>query len=69
VNVRFQNDNATISSRNVAVRSNCRYTSRVTFRRRLRTRVDLRVRARFQGNAVLRPRTSLTHTVRAGPAG
>ncbi|HEV7806844.1 MAG TPA: hypothetical protein VGO80_13555 [Solirubrobacteraceae bacterium] len=67
VNVRFQNDDTTISSRNVKVRSDCTYRSTVTFRKRLRTRVGkLRVRARFQGNAVLRPKTSLTHTVTAG---
>lgn len=67
VNVRFQKANATISSRNVELRSDCTYRSRVSFRTRLRTRVGkLRVRARFQGNDVLRPKTSLTHTVTAG---
>lgn len=67
VNVRFQKRTTTVSSRNVQLRPDCTYRSRVTFRTRLVTRRGiLRVRARFQGNAVLRPRNSSTHTVRAG---
>jgi len=67
VNVRFQSRGTTISSRNVNVRSNCTYRSRVTFRTRLALRRGrFTVRARFQGNAVLRPRTSRTRIVRAG---
>lgn len=67
VNVRVQKVHTTISSRNVSVRSDCTYRSRVSFRLNLRTRKDvLRVRARFQGNQVLAPRNSSTHTVRAG---
>jgi hypothetical protein len=69
VTVRFQKrgTTTTISSRNVFLRHDCTYRSRVTFRTRLRTRVGiLNVRARFQGNAVLAPKTSATHTVRIG---
>jgi hypothetical protein len=67
VNVRFQKVHTTVSSRNVSVRSDCTYRSRVSFRLNLRTRRDmLRVRARFQGNQVLAPKNSSTHTVRAG---
>lgn len=67
INVRFQKRNTTISSRNVSVRPDCTYRSRVTFRLLLPTRRgSLRVRARFQGNAVLLPRNSSTKIVRAG---
>lgn len=67
VTVRFQKHFTTISSRNVGVRPDCTYRSRVTFRTRLRTRRGvLRVRARFQGNPVLLPKNGHTHTVRAG---
>jgi len=67
VNVRFQKRTTTISSRNVFVRPDCIYSSRVTFRLLIRTRRGaLRVRTRFQGNTVLAPRNSSTKTVRAG---
>lgn len=67
VTVRFQRVTTTISSRNVGVRPDCTYRSRVTFRLRLPTRRGVfRVRARFQGNPVMQPRNSATHTVRAG---
>ncbi len=67
VNVRFQKRGTTTSSRNVRVRPNCTYRSRVTFSTRLALRRGtFRVRARFQGNTVLAPRTSATRTVRAG---
>lgn len=67
VAVRFQKGSTTISSRNVLLRTDCTYRSSVTFRTRLRTRIGtLRVRARFQGNAVLGPATSTTRTVRVG---
>ena len=67
VAVRFQKRGTTISSRNVRVRSDCTYRSRVTFRTRLAVRRGtFTVRARFQGNTVLRPRTSSTRRVRAG---
>jgi hypothetical protein len=67
VTVRFQKRTTTISSRNVFLRRDCTYRSRVTFRTRLITRVgNFRVRARFQGNVVLNPRTSRTRVVRAG---
>lgn len=67
VNIRFQKRSTTISSRNVTVRPDCTYRSRVTIRLRLLTRRgNLRVRARFQGNVVLAPRSSSKKTVRAG---
>lgn len=67
VTVRFQKRTTTISSRNVGVRPDCTYRSRVSFRLLIATRRgSLRVRARFQGNAVLLPRSSSTKIVRAG---
>ncbi len=68
INVRFQKSRNTISSRNVNVRPDCTYRSKVTLTGRpLRTRTGtFRVRARFQGNSVLKPKTSPTRTVRAG---
>jgi hypothetical protein len=67
VNVRFQKRQTTISSRNVTLRADCSYRSRVTFHTLLPTRIgNLTVRARFQGNAVLKPRTSANRIVRAG---
>jgi hypothetical protein len=67
VTVRFQKRGTTISSRNVFVRPDCTYRSRVTFHTLLRTRIgNLSVRARFQGNVVLTPRNSSTKIVRAG---
>ena len=67
VNVRFQKRNTTISSKNVGLRPDCTFQSRLRLNSRLPTRRGvLRVRARFQGNAVLQPRNSSSHTVRAG---
>ena len=67
VNVRFQKRTTTVSSRNVSLRSNCTYRSRVSFRTRAASRRGaLSVRARFQGNALLLPKNSSRHTVRAG---
>jgi hypothetical protein len=67
VTVRFQRVTTTISARNVALRPDCTYRSRVSFRLRVVTRHGtFRVRARFQGNPVLQPRNSARHTVRAG---
>lgn len=67
VNVRYQRRGSTISSRNVTLRPNCTYRSRVSFNiRNALRRGSFRVRARFQGNNVLLPRTSSTRTVRAG---
>lgn len=67
ITVRFQKRGTTISARNVFLRHDCTYRSRVTFRIRLITRRGLfTVRARFQGNAFLAPRNSSTKTVRAG---
>ncbi len=67
VTVRFQKNRTTISARNVFVRPDCTYRSRVSFRIRVITRRgNFQVRARFQGNTVLVPRNSPTRTVRAG---
>jgi len=67
VNIRFQKRGRTISSRNVSVRPDCSYKGRTTFRSRARSqRGVLRVRARFQGNRILKPKTSTTKSVRAG---
>jgi hypothetical protein len=67
VTVRFQKNSTTISSRIVALRSDCTYRSRVSFRTRLITRIGtLRIRSRFDGNVVLLPRNSATKSVRAG---
>jgi hypothetical protein len=67
VTVRVQHRGTTISSRNVGLRRDCTYISRVTFRTRLRTRIGtLSFRARFQGNVVLAPRNSATRLARAG---
>jgi hypothetical protein len=66
VTVRFQKKlGSTASSRNVLLKPDCTYSSRVTF-----TTADvvgeLSVRSRFQGNQFVRPRNSNTDTVRAG---
>jgi len=67
VTVRFQKRTTTISARRVTVRPDCTYRSRVSFRLLLPTRRGtLRVRSRFNGNAVLLPRNSSTKNVRAG---
>lgn len=67
VTVRIQKRSTTISSRNVLLRPDCTYRSRVSFTTRLTSRRgSLRVRARFQGNVLLSPINSRTTTVRAG---
>lgn len=67
VTVRVQKRGTTISSRNVNLRPDCTYQSKVTFRTLIRTRVgNLSFRARFQGNVVLAPRNSATKIARAG---
>ena len=67
ITVRYQKRTTTISSRIVALRPDCTYRSRVTFRLRLITRIGtFRVRARFSGNALLLPRRSVARLVRAG---
>jgi len=67
VTVRYQKRTTTVSARNVVLRPDCTYRSRVTFTTNLPTRRGvLNVRARFQGNVVLLPRNSRTHQVRAG---
>lgn len=66
VNVRFQKNGMTISSRNVEIRADCTFRSSVMFRSRARLRTGLlSVRSRFQGNLVLRPRSATTDQVRA----
>ena len=67
VAIRFQKVRTTISSRNVQVRPDCTFRSRVTFRTLLRVRRGrLNVRARFQGNELLKPSINQVHRVRAG---
>jgi hypothetical protein len=63
VTIRFKAGTKTVRLRRARVTRTCRYRSRV--RVRVRPRV-LRVRARFRGNAVLRPRSAPTLRVRAG---
>ena len=66
VRVRFKRATRTISTRRVALRPDCRYRSRVAFRRAgLRGR--LRVLVGFQGNGVLQPKAARTHAVRVDP--
>lgn len=66
VTVRLQRGTRTTSARNVGVKSNCTFRSRVSLRQRLRGRAPIRfkVRARFQGNRVLLPKNSSITTVR-----
>jgi len=68
VNVRFQKNGNTTSSRNATLKPDCTYRSRVTFTGKpVATRTGrFKVRARFQGNSFLQPRTSPTRIVRAG---
>ena len=67
ITVRYQKRTTTISARIVAVRPDCTYRSRVTFRTRLITRIgNFRVRARFGGNVLFNARNSSTRIVRGG---
>lgn len=67
VTVRFRKGTTTISSRQVNLSKSCTYRSRVSFRRSSPAHLGvLSVRARFEGNVVLRARNSATHKVRAG---
>jgi hypothetical protein len=66
VTVRFKRRNATISTRRVRLRSDCRYRyrSRVTLNARGRRRLGtLRVLVRYGGNAVLAPRAAAVSRV------
>jgi hypothetical protein len=57
----------TISSREVSLKSDCTYRSRVSFRTRDRNRRGvLTVRVRFQGNQYLLPKNAPRRTVLAG---
>jgi hypothetical protein len=67
VTVRFSRVTTTISARNVQLRSDCTYRSRVRFKLGVITRRGpLHVRARFQGNPIFLPSNSRRQTVRAG---
>jgi len=67
VAVTFKVVRKTISNRRVALRRDCRFVSRVTFRNPERLgRGRLRVSVRFLGNAVLKARSTKRRTVRAG---
>jgi hypothetical protein len=63
VAIRFKAGRRTVRLRRARVRTNCRYRARV--RVRVRPRI-LRVKVRFRGNSVLRPRSARTRRVRAG---
>jgi len=71
VQVRVQKKGTTISARKVTLNArkvtlkpDCTYRSRVGFRSNLRTRNGvLSFRARFQGNALLLPKSSATVTM------
>jgi hypothetical protein len=56
----------TLSTRRVALRSNCTYRVTFTFgdRSRFRRASSLRVQARYSGNTALTARRSATRTVR-----
>lgn len=66
VTVRFQAHNKTISTRRIALRSDCRYSSRVAFRLPRRLEPTLVVRVSFGGNGVLRLKDAPGKTVRIG---
>jgi len=67
VTVRVQKRHTTISTRRVNLEPDCSYSSTVSFHSKLRTRRGvLSFRARFQGNALLLPKSSETVTARAG---
>jgi hypothetical protein len=61
--VRFKAGRKTLRTRRARVRSTCRYRVRVSVRARPRI---IRVKARFRGNSVLRPRSAPTRKVRIG---
>jgi hypothetical protein len=63
VAIRFKARSRTVRLRRARVRRTCRYRARVLVR--VRPRV-LRVKVRFRGNAVLRPKSAPTRRVRAG---
>jgi PKD repeat protein len=67
VTVRIKKRTYTISSRNVGLRPNCTYRSKVSLRSRTPLRRGtLAVSVRFQGNASLLPKAAPTQTVRTG---
>jgi hypothetical protein len=61
--IRFRAGGKTLRTRRARVRSTCRYSARALVRSRPRF---IRVKARFRGNSVLRPRSARTRVVRAG---
>ena len=62
VSIKFKKGTKTKSSRTASIKSNCTYKSKVT----LKATGKYKVVVRFQGNAVLQPRSARTQTVRAG---
>ena len=67
VSVTFKKAGTTISSRIFQLKSDCSFSSKVTFRSRLRTRIgELTVQTRFQGNSYMRPANAAEDTVTAG---
>ena len=64
VTIRFKAGRKTVRLRRTRVRSNCRYRARV--RVRVRSPRVLRVKVRFRGNSVLRPRSAPSRRVRVG---
>jgi hypothetical protein len=67
VTIRFKAGNKTVRLRRARVSRKCRYRSRVRVRVRTRRHPRrLRVSVRFRGNAVLKPRSAPTRSVRAG---
>jgi hypothetical protein len=61
--IRFRAGSRTLRTRRARILGTCRYRARVTVRSRPRF---IRVKARFRGNGVLRPRSARTRTVHAG---
>jgi len=67
VSVQIKRGTRTLSTRRVNLRSNCTFSTSVSFARARRlARGTLKVTARFLGNAVLLPRAAPSRTVRAG---
>jgi len=61
--VRFKAGRKTLRTRRARIHSTCRYRVRALVRARPRI---IRIKARFRGNAVLRPRSAPTRKVRVG---
>jgi hypothetical protein len=63
VTIRFRENGETLAVGEARVRPNCRYSKRFRLQREGR---NIKVKARFEGNSLLRPRTAHRKTVRAG---